>query len=169
MRIILSFFIVVFLSFYTSAHDYYFSFTEIEIDTVENRLEISIKMSAHDVEHYFESKDCNEKIETFQYNSDCFELFKSWINSKFRIIANDAFVKLDFVGHVVKTNDDLIFYFKSDFNLPKTCTFTIQNSLLFDFFPAQQNKVYFKINDWSQTKMLTREQPKMIFDYVEKK
>ena len=151
------------------AHEYYFSFANIEVDTVEKRIEVSLKMSAHDVEHYLVDHNFKESFENIEKGSEAHDFIKSWLRSNFYMAVNDVVLPMKMQGFEVQKDDDLYFYFSIDFVPPKKCTFTIQNTLLFDFFPAQQNRIIFTRGDFEKTASLNREDRKLNFDYAEKK
>lgn len=150
------------------AHEYYFSFATIEVDTAEERIEISLKLSAHDVEHYLSAKQHDVALEALEGNKEAFAFFKKWIRSHFRISINDAMQNMTFVGKEIENDDDLILYYTIDFSPPEQCTFTIQNTLLFDYFPAQQNRINFKWNEFEKNFSLNRENQKKTLDYAKK-
>lgn len=153
----------------TYAHEYYFSFANIEVDTVDERIEVSLKMSAHDVEHYLIDHNYKDKFEDIKEETEVYNFIQKWMRSNFSIAVNDVILPMKLQGFEVQNDDDLYFYFSIDFMPPKKCTFTIQNTLLFDFFPAQQNRIIFKWGDFEKTASLNREDRKLNFDYVEKK
>ncbi len=56
-------FISLFISGFTFSHDYYFSFAEIQYNKETTCLEISIKVSSHDLDTYFRKKITDVSIE----------------------------------------------------------------------------------------------------------
>lgn len=128
-----------------------------------------MKLSAHDVEHYLSSKNHDVALEKLNKDKVAKDFLLKWIASNFRFSINDALQSMNFVGMEVENDDDLLLFYTMEFTPPKKCTFTIQNTILFDFYPAQQNRINFKWNDFEKNAALNREIKKTTFDYEEKK
>ena len=135
--------IVFCLSF--SSHKYYVS-TSLFNFTDTNSLQITVRLFKDDFKDALKKKFSINDVLTDDMLID--STFNSNINNYFNsfliVSFGDVINKLNFLG-LENKNDMFIFYLEVE-NLPNLNTISIDNKLLFDLYPEQQNIVHIKKN-----------------------
>lgn len=135
------------------AHRFYVSIADLTYNASKNRIQGSIKLTAHDVEDVLSEK-FERKIDLEQ-ESDSSEVgiyFKSYLAANFKLYSGEIQANPHYLGKEINVRQDLyVHFFFSNITNPKAIT--IFNTLLFERFQEQQNIVHYKLND--QTKSIT--------------
>ena len=144
-KLLLSLF-VLFLSLNVFGHDYYFSFAEIEYDADHSCLLMSIKVSTHDLEYYYQKKTGESKSieKAFEIDS-CTRKIMKFIQEGLTINQISVPIALNLEGRTTSKDGFTYFYFKSDKIDPKIAL-TVKYDLFMDIFTEQQNKINFIVN-----------------------
>ncbi len=144
-KLLLSLF-VLFLSLNVFGHDYYFSFAEIEYDADHSCLLMSIKVSTHDLDYYYQKKTGESKsIEKAFEMDSCTRKIMQFIQDGITISQMSVPVALNLEGRTTTKDGFTYFYFKSDKIDPKIAL-TVKYDLFMDIFTEQQNKINFIVN-----------------------
>ena len=130
------------------SHDFYVGIMQIEYNEENGSLEIAIKLTGHDLEYVLEkngapklnlgSKDLEAP------NADAIVL--KYVRENVKFTVDGATKDFLYVGKEVELDDDIWIYLEiksiKNFNIIE-----IQNSLLSDYFPKQQNHIHLKLYD----------------------
>lgn len=135
--------LILFLSCISAikAHDYYFSFAEMQYNTDSKRFEASIRATGHDVEEFI--KDREQEIPSLEKcigNPVAENILESYVTKYFKVLVDGKPLEFTLVGLEVNLKDEVIFYIKSN-KLEKPKAIEIIYDLLMDYFPDQQNKL----------------------------
>ena len=143
MKTILLLSILVFSSFVTQAHEYFFAFAEVEYNATAKCLEITVQGSAHDVEDVLNESGIPIK-ELEDHYTDSLMLLKleSFINKGLVFSSNGMATQLSLKGYEVKTNGMVYFYLASTEFTPVK-SIDIQFDWLMNVLEQQQNKLTF--------------------------
>ena len=141
MKTILGILFITCYSFASSAHEYFFSFAEMEYNDVTRKFEITITAATHDIEKLFE-KQMNEKVDLSNYEKDSKTtgLIIDYFSTHFQLKTEKADCILNLIGFESSLNGVTNFYFESD-TIDITLTLTIKNDVLMDEYSQQQNKI----------------------------
>lgn len=163
MKPILSILFIACYSFASSAHEYFFSFAEMEYNDVTRKFEITITATTHDIEKLYE-KRMNEKVDLSIYdkNSKTTWLISDYFSNHFQLKTEKSDCILNLIGFESSLNGVTNFYFESD-PIDITPTLTLKNDVLMEEYSQQQNKItlYYRSKSYT-TDFLRNEQVKTI-------
>lgn len=130
-------------------HSYYVTITDVEYNATSKVMEMSMKFTAHDLEHALEHKGVpemhlGEKNELL--NSD--SIIESYIKNSFSIQADGRIIAYKMIGKELKKDDVLYCFLESD-TLASPQVLTIRNSILTEYTEKQVNRVNVKIGNYS--------------------
>lgn len=152
MKKLVAVFAFISVLFSANAHEYYFAFGEVEYNESTRKLEITLEVSAHDLEFDMKRSGVilDKHIENQIQNPAFKKQLESHLLSGFSISANDSPVELKLVGFDVLPTGLLYVYMESEaLELMKSLVFKFD--LLMESFPNQQNKITFIRNTRKQT------------------
>lgn len=133
------FILILFYSFSASAHEYFFSFAEIEVDEMNHKLEITLSATTHDVEMTLLSSGTSEKLSGNE-NDSLFLLKMQELICKGLIVGiNSVTCQLELEGFEVQLNGITHFYLSGTFT-DEAHSLMLRYDFLMDHFPQQQNK-----------------------------
>jgi hypothetical protein len=128
-------------SSFVSEHNYFVSITTIDHKKDLKAFEISIKLTAHDVEKALKNQG-ELKLGSDKEVPNANQILASYIKNHFSIWINDKQNELVFVGKEIENDETLYLYFSS--NAPKKLDkVKIINNILTNTFPEQENITYF--------------------------
>lgn len=134
--------IFLLFSLISSAHNYFFSFAEVNYNETSKKIETTIVATQHDIEDYLLEK-FNIKSELHQLDSTQLQIFTEYINSVFSITTSDNTTRFKCLGIESYLNGTAQIYLESQvINITEEISFTF--NLLMDKFDGQQNKITFK-------------------------
>ena len=162
-----TFIIFVFLLFIVqklSAHEYHFSFAEVEHNSDCLCIESSISIAAHDLENSLQKKGFLVGSLQNELANNGFSMpIKKELLSHFKmnIAHNDgekSLINLHIEGHEFSMDGLLHIYFSSKkIKITDSSTIHFRFDLLMDSFNNQQNKLTFKYKDVKQTATFLKE------------
>lgn len=140
LRLILLSTILAF-SFQLSAHEFYFSFAEMQYNEKTEQFEISLEVTGHDLEDYLNDQGVSiPRLEECLGKPIYLSMIEKEIANGFQVIVKGKSLSLDLVGMKINDNDQVVFFLTSR-KMEKPKSIEIQYDLLMDFFPLQQNKL----------------------------
>lgn len=160
MKKLVAVFVFISVLFSANAHEYYFAFAEVEYNQSAKKLEISLEISAHDLEAEMKQSGISfeKHIEDQTKNADFKKQLEAHIAKGFTISTNNSPVPLKLIGFDVMPTGLLYAYFESEpFELVEPLSITFD--LLMESFPDQQNKVTFIRNNNKQTAVFLPTKP----------
>ncbi|MEI6864903.1 DUF6702 family protein [Flavicella sp.] len=145
------FLLVLFTSFSTYAHDYFFAFAEVEYNETSKKLETTLIVSTHDLESAIKEEgiiivDFSE----IENDSKDFEILENYLLRHFKIKSTKS-VNFKLLGFKISLKGVTEFYLESE-------SVTIENQvdvfydLLMNHNKKQQNKITFYYKQKSYTK-----------------
>lgn len=142
MKKLLLFCLFSFALFSVQAHEYYFAFGEIEYNETTKKFEITLEMSAHDVESDLKRTGVtlDKHIEDQAQNKVFKKQLETYLLNGFSISSGHSPINLSLMGFDVLPNGQLYAYLESSqIELDKELHFKFD--LLMELFPNQQNKI----------------------------
>ena len=126
------------------AHETYFSFAEMQYDTECNCLEITLTLSAHNLDAYADKKNMvNATLEKDLESEDTRQrLVQETILKGFKIKQNRQDIILFYEGYELFEDGTCSFYLRSEQMDATECT--LFYGLFMDVYPEQQNKLNYK-------------------------
>ena len=135
-----------------NAHEFYFAFAEVEYNAASKKIEITLEVTAHDLEADMKNAGIvlDKHIENQMGNADFKKQLESHLSKGFEIATGDSSVSLTVIGFDVMPTGMLYVYMESTPVLLKMSV-DFKFDLLMDTFPNQQNKITFIRNNQKQT------------------
>ena len=126
------------------AHDTYFSFAEMQYDTECNCLEITLTLSAHDIDAYVDTQNVlNATLERDLESEETRQrLVQETILKGLKIKQNRQDIILFYEGYELFEDGTCSFYLRSEQMDATECT--LFYGLFMDVYPEQQNKLNYK-------------------------
>lgn len=137
-------FLILLSSIHVFGHKFYVSIAEMEYDSTQNRINVSVKMTAHDFEQMLSRKfDRKIDLEKTSDTSDVGEFMQMYLKQNFQLHSADTQLEMNYLGKEVDLRGELYCYFYFA-NVPDPTTIKIVNKLLFSISDQQQNIVHYK-------------------------
>lgn len=142
MKQILLIAFLVFSSIKAHSHNYYFAFAEMELNTENNKLEITFILNNHDIDHWLEkTKYTLADFENSTIQDTVNSIISAKITSGFKISNQSFNTPLQLIGFEIKSDGNIEFYFESEALPISTTQIEVSFNLLMDLYPEQQNKL----------------------------
>jgi len=139
-----------------AVHKFYSGIFQIEHNTKKKRVEITSRLFIDDVSKTLEKKYGRKyHFGTAQEKSVEWEDFKKYLETHFHIMVNGKEVKQQFNSKECD-GDEIVIYSKIE-NIPAIKTLKVQNTILMDEFPKQQNNIHVNFNNKKQSAVLKDE------------
>lgn len=125
------------------SHEYYFAFAEMEYNSDSKKLEATLIVSTHDVEHWLQNKGVKVKeLEDHTKDLALQKEFETKLLSGYSVTFEKTMVPLKLIGYEVLDTGLTHFYFSSE-SIELKGQLTVKFDLLMDDYPEQQNKLTF--------------------------
>ena len=149
------------IGFLLNFHPHHQSITEIEYQVDDKVFEISMTITAHDMEKLLAIKtmspiDLSKKADSIPNSERLFD----YIEKNFHISLDNIHVDLEFLGFE-NEKDDLAVYFQTEEVDHITDYLRIENTVLMDYHDEQQNIIHLKYHDIKESKKLTLKKSRM--------
>lgn len=157
--------VLLLLVSFTISHRYYFSLSEMKVDTQKKSLELSCKLFTDDIEDaLFKLNHSKVDLASSEKNKQVQLQVETYLHERFKTVINGIPISLHLIGFEVE-NDVTWFYLESTFisKISGTAKIKITNSLLYDFLPDQTNLVHVTYNDKEQTEKLVNPEKEVEF------
>ncbi|PWH85787.1 DUF6702 family protein [Brumimicrobium oceani] len=134
---------VFMFTFHASAHEFYFSFAEMQYNPQTEQFEISLEVTGHDLEDYLKDKGIAiPRLEDCIGNPIYLNTIEQELTKGFQLFVQNSTLALDLIGMKINDNDQVVFFLTSR-KMKQPKSMTIKYDLLMNFFPLQQNKLTF--------------------------
>ncbi|PQJ82156.1 DUF6702 family protein [Polaribacter glomeratus] len=155
-------FIIPLLSF--SAHKYYLSLTQIKYKSEAKSVQIIINVFMDDIETAL-NKDYNIdlKLSTKKELKDNTIYFKKYLKEKLHFKIDGIAKEFTFVGK--EYEGDLVYFYLEIPNINQFKTIEVENNILIEHFPQQQNLTKCKLGEKHKSLLLTKEENSAKFTY----
>jgi len=146
--------------FSAKAHEYYFAFGEVEYNESSRKLEITLEISAHDLETDMKKSGIvlNKHLENQKGDPEFRKQLEAHLSKGFVISSNDSPVSLHLIGYDVMPTGLLYVYLES-IPVELSTSLAFKFDLLMESFPDQQNKVTFIYKKEKQTAVFLPTKP----------
>lgn len=153
MKAILSIAFLIAMPLISRAHDYFFSFVEMEYNAITQRIEMTLTVTTHDFELALEQKGkaISNMASLTKYD---IENVQKYVNQHFSVRSQSEISDLKFIGKEISLDGTSNWYFQSE-PIDLQEEIIIKYDLLMDVFPEQQNKVTFYVEDKTFTAAFT--------------
>ncbi len=142
----------------TSAHKFYVSITKIEYVKEKSSLQIITKIFTDDIEDVLKQRyDASISLDTKKETEAADEDLKKYLLQKMNISVNGKPVKLDYIGKEYDT-DMLVAYIEVK-DVKELKTIEIENKVLMEMFPEQQNIIHLKTPESRRSLILDKDEP----------
>lgn len=147
------------------AHNYFVSITTLDVRTEKGTVEISIKLTTHDVEKSLEEFGSdNLRLGTQKELEDADLLLSNYFKKHFVLWINKKMVELNFIGKEVEMDENLWLYFEG--KIPKKIkSFKIINDILIETFSEQNNILHINYKSLPISFTFTKNQTEKIFQF----
>ena len=152
-------FLFIFNLFLPLVHPHYVSVTEVDFNKDEGVFEISISMTAHDFEEalkrqFSKAIDLGPRGDSASMNF----MVEHYIERQFQIRLDDNHFGLDYLGYDME-KDKVTVYLQTEIVDFMPVDIHVENRLMCEVFPEQQNIVRFQYGDVKKNVKLTLAQP----------
>jgi 6-pyruvoyl-tetrahydropterin synthase len=142
----------------SSEHKFYVSITKIEYVKEKNSLQIITKIFIDDIEDALQQRyDTSISLDTKKETKAADEDVKNYLFQKIKIKVNGKPLTLDYIGKEYET-DMLVAYLEIK-NIKELKTIQIENKLLMEIFPEQQNIIHLKTSKSRKSLILDSDEP----------
>ena len=146
------------------SHKYYISLTKIDFIEEEKSVQITMRFFIDDIENTLESRyDVELDLATKEENKKANIYLEKYITSKFEIIINQDIKKFDFLGKEYK--NDVVFFYLEIVDIVSIDQISVQNRMLFEDFPEQENYIKININNFKKTFVLRKDNDKEMLNF----
>lgn len=147
MRIVLVFLIFSITQSISWAHPFYFAFAEMEYNTTNQRIEISIEATAHDVsESLADNGILVSDWKQQQSDTSFLNQLNPFFTANLLLVNEGQPIACNLLGYEIKPTGQIYFFLQSEQVVLKN-TITITFPLLMETFEEQQNKLLFSYNN----------------------
>ena len=135
------------------SHKFYISIADMEYKAEENRIDVTLKVTAHDFELVLKRKfDKPVHLEEIADTSEIGRYCQAYLKNNFKVYNEDYSLPQKYLGKEVTNREDLYFYF-SFMDVKNPAQIKVVSNLLSSVSDLQQNIVHYKYKN--QTKSVT--------------
>jgi hypothetical protein len=147
-----------------AVHKYYISLTKIDFIENEKMVQITMRFFINDIENTLENRyGIKLELDTENENIKVNVYLEKYIASKFKVIINENVKTLTFIGK--EYENDVIYFYLEIPDIETIKKIEVQNKMLFEEFPEQENYVKFNINQSNKTFVLRKENDKEMLNF----
>ncbi|MGQ0829111.1 MAG: DUF6702 family protein [Bacteroidota bacterium] len=145
-------------------HKYYFSFTEIRVDTQKATLNVSCKVFTDDLEVALNNAYGKKiALADVKQNKEAQNLLNKYIEDRFKISVTGKVLELEFVGY--ENEADVTWFYMEVPKFAEKGAVTVQNSILFETFPEQTNVIQFYWDQVNKSHKLVNPEKEVMFEF----
>jgi len=129
--------------FDVESHAYYVSICTIDYNKSKQSLELTFKLTAHDLEKSFSTQQESElRLGSAKEHKEADKLLAEYINKHFSLDLVEKRMALKYVGKEVELNESLYLYFEIE-NVGSLDGLKVKNNILVEQFEEQENILHF--------------------------
>lgn len=146
-------FIAPFFAF--TAHKYYLSLTQIEFNDEKQSIEVITNVFIDDIETTLNKIHSKKfELDTQKELEDSDRYFKEYLENHLSFVVNKKSVDFNYIGK--EYDGDSVFFYLEIENIEGITSIEVENTLLLDHFPSQQNLIKSKVNKNYKSVLLTK-------------
>ena len=156
--------VLLFILFsFAPLHRYYFSFSEIKVDTKKNILNVSCKLFTDDLENALNKIMHKKFVPGYTTDKQNSELLAKYLQEHFKISIAGKPLKLEFIGY--ENEGDATWCYLEISKFAQQGKIIIMNDLLFDLLPEQTNIIQFYWNEINKSQKLVNPEKEAMFEF----
>ena len=145
-------------------HKFYVSTTKVEFVKEKQTVQVITKIFIEDVEQALQARySPSISLDSPKETASDIEYLKKYVFQKLKISINGNPVTFKYIGKEYDI-DIVNMYFEIE-NISEVKTIEIENKILFDMFPEQQNIIHFKTSESRKSLVLDRDNPKGMLNF----
>lgn len=142
-----------------TVHKYYISLTKIDYIKEEKLIQITMRFFIDDIENTVQNRfNILLSLDTKEENIKADLFLKKYISQKFKVKINNTYKNFSYLGKEYK--NDVVFIYLEMTDIEYINEIEIQNTMLFEDFPEQENYIKLNINSTKKTFILIKENDK---------
>jgi hypothetical protein len=146
-----------------TVHKFHIALFQIEFASQKKMIQITSRIHIDDLNKALEKKYKKKIILEAEDNSPTELLFKEYVNNRFSIKVNGQNKPLNFLSKEID-GDELVCYWSIK-NISKINALEVNNSVLIELFPDQQNLVNISVLEEKQSYLFTNSSTSKEFKY----
>lgn len=136
--------LLIIFSFQYRAHSYFFSFAEMELNSISNKLEVTVIINSHDLEHWIDNSNFDFiDIEKASITDSVVLYLTNNIKNGFQLFEKNKLLNLNLIGFASNNDGNIEFYFETEKLGLDTTEIMVKFDLLMNLYKEQQNKLIF--------------------------
>ncbi|MFK5982482.1 MAG: hypothetical protein QM499_06175 [Flavobacteriaceae bacterium] len=148
----------------STSHKFYVSTTNVEFVKEKQVVQIITKIFIEDVEQALQARyDPSISLDSPKEKVSDVEFLRKYVLQKMKLKINNKDVKLSYIGKEYDI-DIVNMYFEIE-NISEVNSIEIENKVLFDMFPEQQNIIHFKTSESRKSLVLDEDNPKGVLNF----
>ncbi len=145
-------------------HKYYLSLTKIEYQKETKSIQITARIFIDDLETALNKKyDKSFKLDTNNELNNTDEYINNYISKLLIISINNKVISFNYLGKKYET--DVVYLFAEIENISEIKSIEVQNKILMEHFPEQQNIIKININGKKKSFILTADSDKDLLNF----
>ena len=165
MKEVKIFFLILIIPLFSfGLHKYYISLTKIDFVEKEKSVQITMRFFIDDIEKTLENRyEIELELATNKENKKANIYLERYIASKFEVTINQNVKLYKFLGK--EYENDVVFFYLEITDIEMINQISIQNRMLFEEFPDQENFVKLDVNNSKKTFVLRKENDKEMLNF----
>ncbi|GLB52203.1 hypothetical protein NBRC110019_12420 [Neptunitalea chrysea] len=160
---ILFFLVLVGGLFSFAMHKYYVSTTNVNYSSKDKSIQIISRIFIDDIEQTINERyGINCQLDSDKELKEAHSYLKKYITQKFKLYINGKETPYNFLGKEYELDEMKCYLEVPNINIATIKSIAIENTLLFDMFPEQQNIIHFKLNEKVKSFVLSRDNTKAL-------
>lgn len=148
----------------SSLHKFYVSTTQIEYVEEKKSVQIITKIFTEDLEQVLQTRyHPNISLDSDKEGEEDISYLKKYLQQKFKITINGEEANYEYLGKEYDIDIAKI-YFEIE-NVSDLQSIEIENTVLFDIYPEQQNIIHLKISNKKRSFILDKANPKGMLNF----
>lgn len=153
--------IIILPIFAFSVHKYYISLTKIDFIGEKKTVQITMRFFIDDIENTLENRYQTElDLATKKENEKSDFYLEKYISQKFKININSKEKSHQYIGK--EYENDIVFFYLEITDIEDIKSIEIQNSMLIEDLPEQENYIKINIKNTKKTIALRKDKDKVI-------
>lgn len=145
-------------------HKYYVSMTEIKYAPEKKEIQITMRFFIDDFEKVLGDQFKKPfALATEKELKDADTYLNFYLQQNFKLTVNEKNLKLHFLGK--EYENDIVYIYAEVSGISGIQSIEVQNRMLFEGFPDQQNYIKFNVHAQKKTVILTRENDRELLKY----
>jgi len=148
----------------TTTHKFYVSTTNVEFVKEKQVVQVITKIFIEDIEQALQARySPSISLDSPKEKASDVAYLKKYVLQKMKFKINNKEVKISYIGKEYDI-DIVNMYFEVE-NVSEVNSIEIENKVLFDMFPEQQNIIHFKTSENRKSLVLDKDNPKGVLNF----